>query len=124
MAKDEKDKPRWGAHRRSHEPEELPAESTPVVETEAPTQAPEAALPSVTEATVEPAVEVATEAPAETTSVVTEPAEVVYVVGGERRSISTLRGILASGTVVTAKDFFHGQTTIDELLANGSLAKK
>lgn len=39
------------------------------------------------------------------------------------KSITSLRGMLAPGTVVTAKDFTHGQKTVDDLLSKGILVK-
>lgn len=45
----------------------------------------------------------------------------VSVVPG--KSITSLRGILGPGTLVTAKDFTHGQATVDDLLGKGILVR-
>lgn len=49
-------------------------------------------------------------------AVIPPPLDVYMVAPG--KAITSLRGILAQGTVVTAKDFQNGQQTIDELLAS------
>jgi hypothetical protein len=38
-------------------------------------------------------------------------------------SITSLRGVLDERTVVHARDFTHGQTTIDELVERGAIVK-
>lgn len=49
------------------------------------------------------------------------PGEVAVAPG---KSITSLRGVLGPGTVVSPKDFMHGQETIDHLLTRGTLVSK
>lgn len=122
---------RSGAVRREAALEELPpapAEELPAVLEETLQEATEYAgdrvggfLPPDPEAPLQELVLVLADPPKEPEP--PEPAkDPVYAIA-PGRSLTSLRGILGPGTVVTAKYFLHGQATLDDLVKSGALVK-
>lgn len=82
------------------------------------------ATPSAKHAAEEPetVAELVADAPAPAEPPAVSSSEPTYVIA-PGRSLTSLRDILDAGTAVTARDFLHGQETLDHLVEVGAVLK-